>query len=316
MRALTRAAGKTGHAFESFHHRCRISRLGIALPADNAPRLIPPGAGGQADGGQIRLHGDRPANGINRHDAGSDRRPRNLIAQQLEQVARPLAVPCKDQRTRGIGFEKRRKGQAHIAIGRRQRLLASRLVGEECAIIGLSIARHPDIADRVEGARLPLHETPRSRQRILVVQSHVPMRAAKSGDVGSRMDEEDSRLPGNRFILLSGGFPQSRIALRDVWPGEPHPGIIIGIDRKRGDRGKGFSRHHDRADQLHPPDAVNQQCRKNQHDKAGDDIEELAGQNFALRRSPGPPWPASNGACLAQAPLMRKCGLEADVSGW
>src|SRR3546814_17548779 len=106
-RALVRPAGEAGLALETFDDGGRIGRFGIALPAYDEMRLIAPGAGGEAEGRQVGLDGDGPANGVNGGAAGGKGFVRRPFAQPLEQGARSLGVRGRGHGALGVGLEGR-----------------------------------------------------------------------------------------------------------------------------------------------------------------------------------------------------------------
>ena len=71
----------------------------------NGGRLLAPRAGGEAEGGKVGLHGDRPADRIDGSNPLRHWRAGYPVLQKLHEVARTLAMTGKDQRPVGIGLQ-------------------------------------------------------------------------------------------------------------------------------------------------------------------------------------------------------------------
>src|SRR3546814_20594877 len=104
-------------------------------------------AGGQAEGGQVGVAADRPADDIGRDDAPGDRGAGNAVLDERFDMQRALAVAGEDDRAGfGLRGQKGVERLFDIAIGGVDRLARGDTVaGEEGAQRRLAIARGPEI---------------------------------------------------------------------------------------------------------------------------------------------------------------------------
>ena len=234
--------------------RRRIGRLGKALPAQQAARLITPFAGPQAQRRQIGAHRHRPAHRIGRHNAGGERRARHLFLQKAQHVQRTLAVTGKDDRpTWRLRFQEARESRLHISIGQPLGGLgkAPRFgrVGKETAQHRLAVMRRPQRAGRRQRAGFGAQEASQPQRRCRIAGTAVPLRIAKGG--GGRNEEHRHIAPGHGRRA----FRQERRGiigpiLQAARPRRPTGRITIIIGRAGCGGFKRAARHQRRAEQA------------------------------------------------------------------
>ncbi len=188
---------------------------------------------------------------------------------------RALAVPGEDDRPVAGLDEELVEGEQNVAIGEIDRFRGLGLIGEEGAERGLAVTRRPDRADLVERAGLTLGKEGGAIIGFLIVERRVPAGANK---VGGRMDEEH-RCLGLGGGLVTGGRPQTGITGL-VGPGDPHPGIAIGIARQARHGLEGTGRYEGEAHQLLAEQIIGEAARNGQHDEDREDIKKLPRQGL------------------------------------
>ena len=174
----------------------------------------------------------------------------------------------------------------NVAVGHVDGFVRLRLVGEERADGRLAVARRPDRAGAVEGARHGLDENIGTLARGCIVQIGVPVTLF---DVARRVDEENGGLRGPYLRREAGGQPlRGIVLLRHVWPCDPHPGIVVGIVGKRRARVERAIGHEGHFRQVFGVERQHQPDEDVEHQQDGDDVEELASHGGCLSRGQAP----------------------------
>jgi aspartyl-tRNA(Asn)/glutamyl-tRNA(Gln) amidotransferase subunit C len=173
--------------------------------------------------------------------------------------------------------QERLERRRHVAIGEAQRVARLLRRGQERAEGRLPVAGDVDVADLVERARLAADEDARAEARLVVrLHGRVP-RVAR--DERGRVDEEHRRASA-RSRAVSGRGPERRVA-RDLRPGDPHGGIVVGAASHARLRLELGRRHQRRADDVVAEQAVGEGAGDREHDQRRHDVQELAGHGAA-----------------------------------